>query len=282
MSKRSRIDYEAKSFFDSLGYSSSDDNVSNKSESNEESKKESSDNITENIHKETHDSPEWNTCKKTKKTESPIMILEKMKTRLYNKICAEGGLDQFHLSMKSQDEEYIKHLTVEIENYVDLLSTSMNIIDNQWEKSHIGRQKSCEKYMDHCFKGKGCRKIPGFRIEEDNRGFIAQMYHILQDYGFFSSYLGIDNISSKLPISELDDWFVAFGKTIGKNEVKYGKRPVLMFLDMMLIRVRRVQFLRLFESYCCNSFIQTAGSHIPIDNVLKRIYNAVEKEKKSI
>lgn len=228
-------------------------------------------------------SPGWTTKKQRVSNEdndSPGIILEKMKTKLFNKICAGDGLDTFHLSMKEQNEEYIKFLTGEIEDYVDLLSNSMGVDGNNWDNSHIQRQKLCGEYTDHCFNETTCRRISGFHPGEKAIGFIPQMYHILQDYGFFMQYIGLDNISSKLPISDLEDWYVEFGIEIGINFNKYGERPVLIFLDMMMIRMRRVQFLRSFETYCCLGLERSDESHIPIDNALERIYTTIYRTKR--
>lgn len=212
----------------------------------------------------------------------PEVDLEKMKNNLFNKICAGYGLDTFHLSMKEKDEKYIESLTKEIEEYIDLLTTSMGVNENTWDGSHIQRQNVCGEYADHCFNGTTCRKIPAFRPDEKGRGFIPQMYHILQDYGFFLQYIGLDNISSKLPISELIDWFIHFGRVIGQNEMIYGKRAVLIFMDIMMIRVRRVQFLRSFETYCCLALERPDDSHVPIDDALEKIYNAIRRTKKEV
>jgi len=195
----------------------------------------------------------------------PLIVLEKMKTKLYNKICTGEGPNIFYLSMKSHDEIYIKSLTSEIEEYIDLLSQTM-------DPSHMGR---CTEYIDHCFSDKLCGKIPGFRTNENKRGLIPQVYHILQDYGFFAGYIGIDTISTKLPIEELLDWMLDFGIEIGENKVRYGKHQVIMFMDMMMLRMRRVQFLRSFETHCCLGLENADNNHIPMDEALERIYQEI-------
>ena len=187
----------------------------------------------------------------------PLIVLEKMKTKLYNKICTGEGPNIFYLSMKSHDEIYIKSLTSEIEEYIDLLSQTMNVVDNE----------------------KLCRKIPGFRTNENKRGLIPQVYHILQDYGFFAGYIGIDTISTKLPIEELLDWLLDFGIEIGENKVRYGKHQVIMFMDTMMLRMRRVQFLRSFETHCCLGLENADNNHIPMDKALERIYQAILRAK---
>lgn len=259
------------------------DTSSSEDESSPEEKSETD--STGRVPSNVTSSPGW-TTKRQKisddTTDPPEVALEKMKNKLFNKICAGDGLDTFHLSMKEQDEKYIESLTGEIEDYVDLLSASMGVNENTWDGSHIQRQGVCGEYTDHCFNETICRKIPGFRSDEPGRGFIPQMYHILQDYGFFMQYIGLDNISSKLPMSELIDWFIHFGRVIGRNEIKYGKTPVLIFLDMMMIRMRRVQFLRSFETYCCLGLERSDESHIPIDDALEEIYQAVYRTKKDV
>ena len=224
-------------------------------------------------------SSEWNKVGKTENIPLNVIVLGKMKTRLYNKICAGEGPNIFYSSMMSHDERYIKSLTSEIEEYIDLLSQTMNVVDNTWDQSHMGRQGSCAKYIDHCFSDKLCRKIPGFRTDENKRGFIPQMYHILQDYGFFAGYIGIDNISTKLPIVELEDWYVEFGIEIGINYKEYGKRPVIVFMDMMMLRMRRVQFMRSFETHCCLGLENADNNHIPMDEALERIYQTILRVK---
>ena len=273
MPKRSRVNYEG--FFQGLVLSSSDTS----GDDEEETKL-----TTPSGEEETKltNSPGWNIVENPKsvvKEESPTIVLGKMGKKIFDKICKEGGLDEFQISMKDRDEEYIKFLIIEIEEYIDLLSLSMNIVDNTWSSNHIYRQDICSEHIDHCHNETRCRKISGFRTEENPRGFIPQTYHILQDYGFFSSYLGIDNISSKMPLSELEDWYVDFGTEIGMNLYKYGKKPVIMFLDMMMGRLRRVQFLRSFETHCCNGLERADDSHLPIDKALERIYQTILRKK---
>ena len=62
----------------------------------------------------------------------------------------------------------------------------------------------------------------------------------LQDYGFFSGYIGIDNISTKLSLSELLDWAVDFGIEIGINYNKYGKHQVIMFMGHEVVEASYV------------------------------------------
>ena len=148
---------------------------------------------------------------------------------LKDKLLAKISLDTFNLSMRQQNDEYIKSLTLQIEEYVDL-----------------------------------CKNNPEFKMERE-------VFSILENSNFFDKYIGLGKITSNLSNEDLDDWFVDFGSVVGENMILHGEKAVSFFLDTMMSRIKKVQFIRLsFES---------DDDDISLDDGLERMYNVIYKEK---
>ena len=148
---------------------------------------------------------------------------------LKDKLLAKISLDTFNLSMRQQNDEYIKSLTLQVEEYVDV-----------------------------------CKNNPELKIERE-------VFSILQNSNFFDTYIGLGKITSNLSNEDLDDWFVGFGSVVGENMILHGEKAVSFFLDTMMSRIKKVQFIRLsFES---------DDDDISLDDGLERMYNVIYKEK---
>ena len=168
------------------------------------------------------------------------LSLESMHDNLFKQICDGTDADKevFDRKMTNRDKDYIEMLSEKFEIYIDKLSEYANKIKNCPSDS--------EKY---CKNDDKCRYIPGYSNNEPKKRFSPQLYHILQDYGFFWNYLGIDTITEKKSIQYLQiRYTVEIGIMIGKMLCHTDKIVKLRFLEKKLIRI---QFLRLFNVQCC-------------------------------
>lgn len=153
---------------------------------------------------------------------------------LKDKLLAKISLDTFNLSMRQQNDEYIKSLTLQIEEYVDV-----------------------------------CKNNPELKIERE-------VFSILQNSNFFDTYIGLYNITSNFPVEDLDDWLVDFGSAIGENIVLHGYKMVSSFLDTIMSRINRIQFIRL--SFELDDY-DIPSQNVSVDEALERMYKVVYKEK---
>lgn len=196
--------------------------------------------------------------------------------QLFHMICS-GRDPIFKTKMEQRDVNYIDTLSQLIDMFTDQLS-SVIVTD----KNEI---TSCENSKKYCKAGTACRFLPGYYASEKNKegnpvhkGFIPQMYKILQDYGFFYFYFGIDTISQKLPnckiiekIEELSpiDLALRFGASLDKNVV---------VMDKAILRLNRVIFLRDFNVQCCLETLPDSN-HIAFNKVLEDIASAIKRYK---
>ena len=212
------------------------------------------------------------------------------KKKLLRKVCS-GRDPNFKTEMTNKNPLYIEELSDEIDEYVDELvrtnySTFIDLLG--FDIPEITRDITCTSTLKNQCKlegdmnnEKGCIRLPGYYENEKNaKQFIPQLYHILQDYGFFYHYLKFPMMDKKLTINQLTGikWGVKLGRILGGLG---SPNDEYRFITIMLLRCRRVQFLRSFDVKCC---LQTTpdGDHLTFDGVLENVYNVLLDERSDI
>ena len=101
---------------------------------------------------------------------------------------------------------------------------------------------------------------------------IPQLYHILQDYRFFYEYLQFPIMDQKFTIGQLSrQWILNLGELLGSLSSTHRKYS---YLTIMLLRLRRVQFLRAFDVKCCIR-VESDEGHESFDNLLQDVYDTL-------
>lgn len=214
-----------------------------------------------------------------------LETLSSRKKKLFRKVCS--GLDpNFKSEMSRKNPVYIEELSHEIDDYVDTLvrtNYTQNIDLMEFDIGEIGRDIVCTPLMkQQCghesdmIGDKGCVRLPGYYEQEGPKQFIPQLYHILQDYGFFLNYLKFPMMDTKLSLLEVSvRWSLKLGRILGGFN---SKRQEYAFITKMLLRLRRVQFMRAFDVKCCLDTISNKN-HEPFDDVLQGVYDALLDER---
>ena len=114
-------------------------------------------------------------------------------------------------------------------------------------------------------------ELPDHKIK---KSFIPQLYHLLQDYGLFLEYMDIVNNDEKdkdmsLLRKNVNNWLLNTGENMGRYSVR---ERVLRYREMMT-NIRRVEFLRSFNTVCCKD---KKNKHEDMDIFLNEIYEAIE------
>jgi hypothetical protein len=215
--------------------------------------------------------------------------LSSKKKKLFRKVCS-GRDENFKIEMTKKNPLYIEDLSDEIDEYVDELvmtnySTFIDLLG--FDVSELRSDITCTSIMKNQCKlegdknnEEGCTRIPGYYEHENAKKFIPQLYHILQDYGFFYHYLKLPMMDKKLTINQLNNfkWGVRLGRILGGLG---SPNDEYRFITIMLLRLRRVQFLRSFDVKCC---LQKPpdSDHLTFDGVLENVYNELLSERSDI
>ena len=113
-----------------------------------------------------------------------------------------------------------------------------------------------------------------------NKQFIPQLYHVHQDYGFFFEYLQFPAIIDTIPRLSCGDisrdWAYRLGSITGVEEHQNGIVGKKQLLKKMMLRIRRVQFLRELDVVCCLDH-EYFSEHVlkPVYKTLERKYNII-------
>lgn len=214
--------------------------------------------------------------------------LESKKKKLFRKVCS-GRDPNFKTEMTNKNPLYIEELSDEIDEYVDELvrtnySTFIDLLG--FDIPEITRGITCTSTMKNQCKlegdminEKGCIRLPGYYKNEKSKQFIPQLYHILQDYGFFYHYLEFPMMDKKLTNTQiLSRWSFKLGKIVGRVGAPQDQ---FRFITIMLLRLRRVQFLRSFDVKCC---LQKPpdDDHLTFNGVLEDVYDTLLTERANI
>lgn len=214
--------------------------------------------------------------------------LSSRKKKLFRKVCS--GLDpNFTYEMSAKNPIYIEELSNEIDEYIDTLvraNYNQSIDLMQFDKLEIIRDLVCsplmKKQCDHgsdVDNGKGCVLIPGYYEQGGPKQFIPQLYHILQDYGFFLHYLEFPMMDEKLSITKVSSrWSLRLGRILGGINSKHQEYS---FITKMLLRLRRVQFMRAFDVKCCLDTISD-DNHKSFNDVLDDVYDTLLDDRANI
>lgn len=174
------------------------------------------------------------------------MSLEDMHKFLFTQICSENKAykEVFTRKLKAKDEDYINMLSRRLEIYIDKLGDHVLVNGSYTLVCPYDSYKYCKD-------NKKCIPIPGYYEKEKMKYFSPQLYHILQDYGFFWNYLGIDTIKEKLPVKTLELQYTAkISYHLGARAEQIGSNRISILRDMER-RLIRVQFMRSFNVQCC-------------------------------
>ena len=176
-----------------------------------------------------------------------------------------------------EDETTRRKLTKKIENFVDWMA-SQHVPNGFWtgkQNPFKFHESLCTKRQTGslCNKGTKCKKLPDHDIQ---KSFIPQLYHLLQDYGFFLLYMNIVNNDEKDKDMKklrknVTDWCV----DIAEGLAKYKRDERIRRYKEMLTKIRRVQFLRTFDAICCRN---KERNHKSMDEFLDEIYGVVERK----
>lgn len=202
------------------------------------------------------------------------MSLEGMHNYLFAQVCSGEQIDRevFTRKLQLRDNDYIDMLSRRLEAYIDKLS--QHVIQNG---TNIHCPSDSHKY---CEDNSKCVPIPGYYERERMKYFSPQLYHILQDYGFFWYFLGVDTIKEQLPIRVLEDQYkVKIALELGKK-LRGSVHDKLKILRDMEKRLLRIQFLRSFNVQCCIQKEQDR-SHIRFGNILETILKLTRDEMKT-
>ena len=223
-----------------------------------------------------------------KKRKEKHATLTTKKRKLFKKVCS--GLDpNFKTEMQRKNSNYIERLSDEIDDYID------SLVQTNYEKKtdllqlgmlEIKRDLVCTDLMkkqcdleSNMLNDKGCVRLPGYYEKEDPKQFIPQLYHILQDYGFFYHYLEFPMMDEKLSNSRiLARWALNLGKILGRLNSSTNQ---YRFITVMLLRLRRVQFMRAFDVKCCLGSVSDEG-HMGFNGVLQDVYDTLLDERAKI
>ena len=182
-------------------------------------------------------------------------------------------------------ELFMENTVNEIERFTDSLiiyfkwepgqSLDMNICTDQFSKDFCS--------ADPSNKRKRCVRLPGVNFEsnivdgkEENKikNFIPQLYHILQDFGFFNYYLGLNtvnipnclknkrlnfDITNLIPKDSREKeknrlvsrWALFLGRILQIKSQELDKESFTDFVGILIKVIERVQFLRHFDEKCC-------------------------------
>ena len=233
---------------------------------------------------------------RTRKRAKEADPLNRMKKNLFEKVCSGRDMG-FKSGMVNKNPDYIRELSLEIDRYTDALADSVlepGTLLSDLSRRDMGEMTSfCnEKSRAQCdmdknsLNSEGCGFLPGYYTGEPIKQFIPQLYHILQDYGFFHHYLNFTSIIDTRPRMKinkiLSKWGIHLGRVLDGIDTNEGK---IRCLDTMMARLRRVQFLRAFDSSCCMGGVITEESmnhdFFSIE-ILDTVYETLEEEKASL
>ena len=113
------------------------------------------------------------------------------------------------------------------------------------------------------------------------KGFIPQMYHLLQDYELLHVYLDIDPMPRSVADLEIDVVIAITEKVLGivsDTPLKtYDFR--ISFLNKVSLRLSYVIFLRLFYLHCCKQDVDDGGKR-KFRLTLEYIQRAIDGNKR--
>ena len=113
------------------------------------------------------------------------------------------------------------------------------------------------------------------------KGFIPQMYHLLQEYGLLHEYLDIDPVHRSVADLETDVAISITEKVLGivsDTPLKtYDFR--ISFLNKLSLRLSYVNSLRLIHLHCCNQDVEDGGKR-KFRLTLEYIQRAIDGNKR--
>lgn len=199
----------------------------------------------------------------------PINEISQCVDHLYRVLCKDASCVE-KLTDDEQKSKAIKKIEVHIDRMAGLISQDLDWISND----PVITSEVCvnRKLHGHCNRYTKCSVLPGFKKK---KSLVPQLYHILQDYGLFFD-MGIENndtLSFKILRRKSNRWLIDIGEELGMSVERVS------FLRKIMIRVRRVQFLRSFDEKCCKVKDE---NHRFINDLLEDIYEALEDKLECI
>lgn len=194
----------------------------------------------------------------------------------YNNIRKEVCFPGTNIQKVTNEVERRK-ITKKIENFVDWMA-EQHVPKGFWigkENPFKFHESLCtnRKTSNLCSKGVQCALLPDHDVKKT---FIPQLYHLLQDYGLFLEYMEIMNNDEKdKDMSILRPRVMAWIIDLVEDVSQYTPRERIIKYKKMLRNIRRVQFLRSFNSMCCKDM---KNKHEGMDSFLKEIYDPIERK----
>lgn len=195
--------------------------------------------------------------------------LDNMSKLLYDNVCLQS--EEFQQKMGKKDPEYIKLLSERIDAFTNKLVCDAT--SGRFSSWLIDFAFQCKQLKDtHCHTGNKCQVLPGWY--KDKKAFLPHLYHILQDYGFFWDYIGFNNIDIKNDLFSLgSEW----QEKLTEKQEGMTVQEKKTHLSKLMVRVKRVKFLREFDVKCCLQKGQDSN-HELFDNVLKGVEIQLSKK----
>lgn len=232
-----------------------------------------------------------------------MVILERQQTKLFNEVCSDENIE-FVTKLQNKDKEYIDELTTMMDSYTDLLAYEFGMgdicsFDQRSQSKKINSFPQDRSYLKskHCFNQRKkdpenvtklipkypCPNLPGYVFIDNVKTFIPQLYHILADFNFFYIYLDfpymVDDSSVVYNGEEGGRYHFLSGMWAINLNDKVNEKSTLQekkeHVEMLKCRIRRVQFLRAFDTNVCNHEYDAGTYKRESYNKLNDFYNGV-------
>lgn len=227
-------------------------------------------------------------------------------TDILSRYCLPSEQSKFNLSqLLFLDKTAIKKISRDIESFIDsimeLADGNMDILDewNMFDMCPHGLTKN-----QYCHLGSKKHPIKCLEMIEydDMKRLIPQMYHILQDYGFFYIYLGVEHMriepkenesqqekktrleEEKQDISTLITEKVSeLCGDISINDMSFEEKynAKIRCLRTMERRLQYILFLREFNVICCLRKKEEDDAHLSFNQVLDASCVAIHSGKRT-
>lgn len=203
------------------------------------------------------------------------IVLQKSNKLLID-YCTFNGHSDINMDyLKRLSKKKIKNMSTDIEDFItSILELAEQNIENfdfvtfcpptDEPKPYCHMQSDKRTRRGH---QKPLRCVIPFHFNSNDqwpKGFIPQIYHILQDYGLFYIYLGVEPRSMSLIDLKSE---ILYNITVSTERIlstnphdTYNSR--ISFLDKLSLRLQYVKFLRTFYLKCCSYAEEDSGKRM--------------------
>lgn len=165
-------------------------------------------------------------------------------------------------------------ITKKIERFVDWMAEH-NVPNGNWidgGKMYMFEESLCVNRETGllCKKGTMCKNLPD---HENQKRFIPQLYHLLQDYDLFGIHMSIMNNDEKNSMLELNEKIEVWKFRKIRHFETYNPIERIDKYKELLVKIRRIQFLRSFDVKCC---FNGENNHPEMDKTLRQLFNTIQ------